>query len=113
MTETTKVFHKKEFRELMKDDYDTVGHVAMLDAQKNATWPKDYIQVATVDTADKERAFELTNHIDHPWHDNKGVTCHGGPHRSTSVGDVVVLPDGTALLCARIGWEELAPANSE
>jgi hypothetical protein len=106
-----KVFHKKSFRELMKNDRDFEGQMAMLKARENATWPKDYDHVATVDTEDKERAFELTNSIDKAWQFNSGVTCPSGRwrvgYRSTSVGDVIVMPDGAALLCAGCGWDPL------
>ena len=57
-------------------------------------------------------AFQLTNHIDHPWWENEGVTRVGEECRSTSVGDVV-FRNGEAWLCARIGWTRLTTENHE
>ena len=76
-------------------------------------FPKDYVIVALVEVvegeeADANTAFELTNHIDHPWWENDFVTLVGEPtHRSTSVGDAVAMPDGRVLICANTGWTEL------
>lgn len=48
--------------------------------------------VAKVRAADLDGAYELTNHIDHPWQENAGVQALGKAAdraRSTSVGDVI------------------------
>ncbi len=57
----------------------------------------DYAMVATVDTTDKNVAYELTNSINQGWWLNDGVKFHGSPDhgmdgcRSTSVGDIMVV----------------------
>jgi len=76
-------------------------------------YPEDFTVVAMVEVPDGQEpdpdlAFQLTNHIDKPWWENEGVTLVGAPrHRSTSVGDLVVMPDGKILLCKTCGWVEL------
>lgn len=70
-------------------------------------FPDDYEHVATVNGNNLEVAFELTNHIDHDWTTNKGVKAHKQPCRSTSVGDVVVLAEGTVWRCSFHGWEQI------
>jgi hypothetical protein len=59
--------------------------------------------VALVECGQFEEVFYLTNHVDHPWWENEGVTCIK-QGRSTSVGDVVVTSDGTKFLCRGAGW---------
>lgn len=49
-----------------------------------------YRLVAKVDTNEKGKAFELTNHIDAPWTSNEGVEVMAKNVRSTSVGDVMI-----------------------
>jgi len=57
-----------------------------------------------------EKAWELTNSIDHPWVQNKGVTVVGKPWlnllRSTSVGDELVL-NGEKWQVAQIGFTKV------
>ena len=69
--------------------------------------------VATVTTLPSDPSaslgavFEITNHVDAAWTHNAGVTAHTPHPRSTSVGDIVVLLDGslaTAHRCAPVGW---------
>jgi hypothetical protein len=58
-------------------------------------------------------AYQLTNHIDHAWWENAGVTLIGEPeHRSTSVGDVIVMDDGRVLRCANCGWDEVEVSDA-
>lgn len=59
--------------------------------------------VAEVECGALEDVFYLTNHVDHAWWENEGVTCVK-QSRSTSVGDVVVTEDGTKFLCRGTGW---------
>jgi len=72
-------------------------------------FPQDYDKVAVVEADDVEEVFAMTNHIDHPWTDNDGVVelPAGRQVRSTSVGDVVVTPDGKKMYCNPMGWEEI------
>jgi hypothetical protein len=79
--------------------YDMVG-------VKAPVWPRDYRLVARVDTTSAEEAFRLTNHIDCDWAMNLQVVCLARS-RSTSVGDVIVYEDGTALRCDSVGWIEI------
>ena len=67
-------------------------------------FPTSYELVAVVECESLGEVFEKTNHIDHPWHENEGVTCVKRS-RSTSVGDVVEF-DGKRYLCAACGWDE-------
>lgn len=68
-----------------------------------------YEVVANVRTDSLDTAFRMTNHIDRDWTTNPGVVTVGaGPFRSTSVGDIVIDPDGKRHLCASFGWKEVA-----
>lgn len=71
----------------------------------NLSFPADYELVAYVETDDKEKAFELTNHIHQEWWKNEGVKCLKEA-RSTSVGDVLEV-NGKLLRCENCGWMEL------
>jgi hypothetical protein len=104
-----KVYHKKNFRELVEHPRDNEGWLKMMDAQEQAQFPRDYTLVATVEGDDVEKAFELTNTIDHSWWENEGATAlfDDSGCRSTSVGDVVVMSDGRQLECAPFGWKLL------
>ena len=70
---------------------------------------KDSVLVATVDTDDVDKAYELTNNIHSLWVENGGLIAHdhennGRGHRSTSMGDLIVGADGQVLICATFGW---------
>ena len=86
-----------------------VYHALVMDAMYKETagiWPEEYAKVAEVDTDQLEVAFELTNTIHRPWWTNPGVRAVK-PTRSTSVGDVLVTPDGKAHRCMPSGWKTL------
>ena len=70
-------------------------------------FPDEYALVATVSNEDVDTVYRLTNSIDSPWWKNFGVTPEfiGEGCRSTSVGDIVELANGTRLICCDIGWE--------
>ena len=72
-------------------------------------WPDAYVRVATVATDDIDCAYQFTNTIDKYWWDNAGVTSHfpGKGCRSTSVGDILVTPNGT-FRCAGTGWDKVS-----
>ncbi len=91
-------------------------HLQVAHAVKNITfgfgthpsYPEDYKMVAILEIPEDWNgedqnylagyAFQATNHIDREWWNNEGVTCIGPKeHRSTSAGDVVVLPDGRVM----------------
>lgn len=92
-----------------------VGHIKNFRSQDFPKYPSDYTLVASVEVPPGatphqtlDYCFEKTNSIDRVWWENAGVTLlvKGGA-RSTSVGDVVVLPEGKVYCCAPIGWEEI------
>jgi hypothetical protein len=66
-----------------------------------------YTHVATVDVGDLNDAFRLTNTIDWPWWENKGVDAIVEKTRSTSVGDLYLLEDGTLQLIRPAGLLEV------
>jgi hypothetical protein len=82
----------------------------MWDLQPPAPWPHDFRQVAwvTVETDNETRAlnhaFEKTNHSDGFWEENEDVEALGERNRSSSVGDVFVLPGGKARRADSIGF---------
>ena len=91
MKRKTKVYHEQDYNPGLT---------------RERVFPRDYILVAEVETNSLDVAFERTNTINRVWHENEGVTVHQVT-RSTSVGDVVVLPNGKAHLCRVIGWKLL------
>jgi hypothetical protein len=79
----------------------------MADTTVALKFAEGFRHVADVEVADAGDAFRVTNHIDAPWTDNPEVTMLVPPQvRSTSVGDVFVLPNGRRLMLDGIGhWE--------
>lgn len=63
-------------------------------------------KVAEIASDDKEKAFELTNHIDHDWTENEEVTPLVSKPRSTSVGDVMEI-DGKFFIVKSHGFKEI------
>jgi hypothetical protein len=70
-------------------------------------WPVDYHLVAEVQATSPQAAFARTQSHDRHWSLQPGVACHAPDARSTSIGDVVVGPDGKAHRCKPVGWLEL------
>ncbi len=69
--------------------------------------PADLLtKVAEVDSNDREKAFELTNHLTHDWTTNSEVTPLVPRPRSTSVGDVMEI-DGKFYMVANCGYKEI------
>ena len=57
-------------------------------------WPDSYKLVATVQCQSKERAYQLTQHVENSsWLDNPDVRAGVEEARSTSVGDIIVNVD--------------------
>ncbi len=80
MSKTFLVYHKKN-----PDFSGAITH-----------WPYGYAQVARVEATELGEVFQLTNHIDTDWTENKEVTLtYPGGKRSTSVGDVIIELDET------------------
>lgn len=67
-----------------------------------------YALVAEVETTDMHRAFGLTNNTDEVWTLNPGVRAFVESCRSTSVGDVIVMPDDEAYLVLSVGFRQLS-----
>lgn len=73
-------------------------------------YAEKYEHVATVDTADLEKAFFLTNTVNCAWWENEGVTTHFKEEgaRSTSVGDVMIdTVTGKQYVVAAHGFAEM------
>ena len=71
-------------------------------------FPESYTKIAEVECDALDDVFEATNHIDRNWLHNPEVKAsYVLRARSTSVGDVVVTPEGKKMYCASVGWEEL------
>jgi hypothetical protein len=71
-------------------------------------FPQDFVLVAKVQTDDLDVAFEKTNTINKYWWENEGVEALVTKTRSTSVGDVMVDPEGKRHLVASAGFKALA-----
>lgn len=64
---------------------------------------KAYKKVAVVNTAEKNSAYMLTNHIDKAWQQNDNVTAFDWKARSTSIGDIMV-EEGNISIVASTGF---------
>ena len=64
--------------------------------------------VADVETDDLNLAFRLTNDVGWNWWLNPEVSAYVKPCRSTSVGDVIVLPNGEAYVVLACGFGRIA-----
>jgi hypothetical protein len=76
-----------------------------------SNFPTGFEAVATLevvtgtDSEALEHTFRATNHIDSNWMKNPEVReLQRHNLRSTSVGDVVILGNGSRYLCAMVGW---------
>ncbi len=84
--------------------YHAVGAEMRFDEQV----PSQVQLVAEVDTDDLDEAFKLTNDTGYEeCQVDDRVTIFVIPHRSTSVGDVIVLPDGEGYLVLRHGFRRI------
>ena len=90
----TKVYHAVPFRPWLFGD-------------SRALFPEDYQLVAEVKTDDVDDAYYSTNDLGNDWWLNEGVTAHVVPCRSTSIGDVLVLPDGKRFRVHPRGFRRL------
>jgi len=72
---------------------------------------KNFELVADVNLPDDiDLAFQLTNSIEDNWWEHPGVTKGSKEgYRSTSVGDVIELSDGTYHMVDGSGWVEVFP----
>ena len=67
-----------------------------------------YALVAEIETDDPQIAFDLTNNIDKDWTLNPSIRAFVDSCRSTSVGDMIVTPDGEAYLVLPVGFRQLS-----
>jgi hypothetical protein len=63
-------------------------------------WPDDYAKIAVVMAVNLEQVFAVTQE----WWAEDDVFFLEEPRRATSVGDVVVAPDGAIYRCERFDW---------
>ena len=94
------------------------GHIEVWHARNNnffplemglpqPPWPDDFEKVATVATDSLDIAYQKTNHIFRAWQENEEVIDSVEKARSTSCGDVLLLPDGKAMRVAGTGFCEV------
>jgi hypothetical protein len=83
----------------------------MWDIQPPPPWPQDFEQVALVLTESIDHAYRQTNHIESAWQTNTDVKALKGRARSSSVGDVFVLPGGKAMRVDSIGFVEVTDGS--
>jgi len=103
---TITVYHVPD--DLTRDIWMTRGpeHLAMV----REHFPS-YKAVAKVQASDLDDAYRLTNTIDGPWWENRGVEFLGSAEhgmdgcRSTSIGDVLEL-DGRKYIVAPMGFTD-------
>jgi len=72
-------------------------------------WPEKYEKTATVDAHSLDEVYAKTQHLHHPWWENKGVTAFGIAARSTSIGDIVQAhaEGGQLWVVASFGFDKL------
>jgi len=71
----------------------------------------EYHTVAVVETDNTELAYQLTNHIEDNWTENRqnGITILPGEHRSSSVGDIFEdTESGCFYIVGNIGFDQLS-----
>ncbi len=83
------------------------SHLGSLFGIREPEFPTEYQLVAHVHAGDLEQVFALTNHGDQDWAKNDGVQSVADDARSTSVGDVIVDPEGRPHRVEPMGFEEI------
>jgi hypothetical protein len=97
------VYHCHGMKGMMHYQFRDMGRDA------KPVWPEDYTLIARVKAMDVEHAYQLTNTIEHVWWESR-LVVHTQKARSTSMGDVIIDPDGKKWVCAQVGWEEVGHA---
>jgi len=98
MSGAYEIYHAdaRVFRNTLLGEYDDI------DPQK------DYSCVARITAQNVDDAYRLSNSIDHYWGDNPEVLItFRSALRSTSVGDIIVDPEGVKHRVARMGFTRL------
>jgi len=68
----------------------------------------EYSAIAVVESNDRDDAYRLTNHIECDWRENDGVVAiPGREYRSTSVGDIFEMEDGSMYIVANMGFKKI------
>lgn len=112
-----RVFHCVDFK--VNGDW----QVGVGDTMK---FPLGYKLVAQVDTGNRkvfkggdetlanlQFAYHETNHIEASWMENSTVMAEAGPHRSTSVGDVVVDQNNHVWIVDGCGFSDIGTIVGE
>lgn len=108
--ETRHLFRQTHKEEIMSKVYHDKQFPAIQTQERK--FPDDFVEVAECATEDLCEIFQLTNHIDKAWWLNEGVLkTVDAQIRSTSVGDVVVLSEGTAYVCRTLGWTAIGKVS--
>lgn len=98
-----RVYHNPQFLEYQFKPFEVTTRIDYLKLKARIS----IHTCARVDTDSLDVAFELTNHIDKPWFDNDKVTCLNRKARSTSVGDFMMMEDGTIYIVEGIGFRKI------
>lgn len=86
---TIKIYHSNEFRDTSGYGHDFCTQEHVREFFENGK----YEFVGTVDTDDLDKAYHLTNHIQHNWTKNEDVDAPSEKVRSSSVGDIFQIDD--------------------
>jgi hypothetical protein len=98
-----KVYHNPDFLKYQFEPYVVADALDYLKLKARISLR----MCARVDTDDLDVAFEKTNHISAPWYDNEGVFCYDRKARSTSVGDFMLMDDGTIYIVEGVGFRKI------
>ncbi len=106
------VFHSRNFRDSSGFG---LGECFTVEDAIRSFDTNGYEFVCIAKTDDLDRAYMLTNHIDHAWTENQDVSVpYGVEPRSSSVGDIFVTSTEIHIV-ARMGFEklqDLTPRNA-
>ena len=89
--------------------YETAAVIHVGEGGRPTTVAMVDVEKADTDMKKLETAFMKTNSINSAWWTNEGITkmFDGATCRSTSVGDMVLLPSGKKYKCEMAGWSEV------
>ena len=87
--------------------FHAVPYIPARFATRWASFPEEFKLVAKVETDSLDEAFRLTNTGEQLWWLGDKVTPYVSSCRSTSVGDVIVLPNGKSYRVLDRGFVEI------
>lgn len=70
-------------------------------------FPEDFKFVAEINSDNLDDIYNRTQNAFDSWVKGDGVISIEDSARSTSIGDVIVLPNGKRYECKEIGWGEI------